>query len=82
MNDTAARWVVRDKIADGRLPRHRPGTISATNGTDEMCDACSAPVSPEEVLIKLSHGGSGRFVFHATCFAIWRAERNKMASLD
>jgi len=47
-----------------------------------MCDACSAPVSPEEVLIKLSHGGSGRFVFHATCFAIWRAERNKMASLD
>lgn len=82
MNDTAVRLVVRDKIADGRLPRIRCGAISATNGTDERCDVCSAPVSSEDVLIKLSHGGSGRFVFHATCFAIWREERDTMISRD
>lgn len=72
------RLVVRDKIAAGRLPRDRAGGISATIGTDERCDACSAPVSSEDVLIKLSHGHSGRFVFHAMCFVIWREERNSM----
>jgi len=76
MNDGAMRRVVRDKIAAGRLPRDRTGVISATNGTDGRCDACSTPVSPEEVLVKLSYGGSCRFVFHAMCFAIWREERD------
>ena len=81
MNDTTVRLVVRDKIADGRLPRNRAGAVSATNGADERCDACSTSVSPEEVLIKLSHLGSGRFVFHTMCFAIWREERNTMTSV-
>lgn len=80
MTDIGVRRVVRDKIADGRLPRHRVGAVSATNGTDERCDACSAPVSPEEVLYQLVHEASGRFVFHAACFAIWRDERNKMTT--
>jgi hypothetical protein len=80
MDNAIVRLVVRDKIAAGRLPRSRFGAVSATNGTDEQCDACSGPVSPEEVLIKLLHSGSGRFVFHTTCFAIWREERNSMTS--
>jgi hypothetical protein len=80
MNDAIVRLVVRDKIANGWLPRDRTGAVSATNGTDERCDACSAAVSPEEVLVRVSHAGSRRFAFHATCFAIWRDERNKMTS--
>lgn len=81
MNDATVRQVVRGKIADGKLPRDRIGAVSATYGADEICDACSASVSPEDVLYKLARAGSGGFVFHATCFAIWRAERNSMTSV-
>jgi hypothetical protein len=69
MSDAAVRRVVRDKIADGRLPGDRTGSVSVTNGTDEICNVCSEPVSLEEVLSRLTHERSGRFVFHATCFA-------------
>ena len=80
MSDAAVRRVVRDKIADGRLPGDRTGSVSATNGTDEICNVCSEPVSLEEVLYRLTHERSGRFVFHTTCFAVCRDERNKMAA--
>ena len=80
MNPVTVRQLVRGKIADGLLPRDRIGSVSATNGTNTACDACSAPVSPEEVLYKIAREGSGGFVFHASCFAIWRTERNSMTS--
>ncbi len=80
MNDATVRQLVRDRIADGRLPRNRGGAISATNGGDERCDACSTPVSPEEVLLKIAHEGFRRIRVHASCFSVWRDERNKMTS--
>ena len=80
MSDATVRRVVRDKIADGRLPGDRTGSVSVTNGTDEICNVCSEPVSLEEVLYRLAHERSGRFVLHTSCFAVWRDERNKMAA--
>jgi hypothetical protein len=80
MDDAIVRRLVRERIVNGRLPRDRTGAVSATNGNDEGCDACSVPVAPDEVLVRVSREGSRRFVFHATCFAIWRDERNKMTS--
>ncbi len=81
MNDAAVHRVVRSKIAQGTLPRDRIGAVSATYGFDEVCDACSASVSPEQVLYKLDRAGSNGFVFHSECFAIWRDERNSMLSV-
>ena len=69
------RRVVRAKIADGHLPRNHLGAVSASNGTDERCNACAAHILSEEVLIRLSQRGLSRFVFHSRCFAIWRDER-------
>ena len=80
MNLTTVRQLVRVKIADGLLPRDRIGSVSATNGTNATCDACAAAVSPEEVLYKIAREGTSGFVFHASCFAIWRTERNSMTS--
>ena len=81
MNDAAVRRVVRSKIVQGTLPRDRIGAVSATYGFDEVCDACSASVSPEQVQYKLDRAGSYGFVFHSACFAIWRDERNSMLSV-
>jgi hypothetical protein len=81
MNDATVRRLVRDKIADGRLPRTPAGAVSATYGNDEKCDACSTRVSDEEVLYKLSLAGFKQIRFHATCFATWRDERRNMTSV-
>ncbi len=81
MNAATVHRVVRAKIAAGRLPRDRIGAVSATYGTDQRCDACSSSVSAEEVVYKIARPDSAGFVFHATCFAIWRHERNSMASV-
>lgn len=35
MNDATVRRVVRDKIADGRLPVDRTGSVSATNAPSQ-----------------------------------------------
>jgi len=80
MSDATLRRVVREKIADGRLPRDHIGAVSATNGTDEICCVCSEPVSPEEVLYRLAVERFGRFVFHTTCLAVWRDERHRMTA--
>ena len=80
MNDATVRQVVRDKLAHGRLPRDRAGAIRATNGTNEICDVCSAAVSPEDVLYKVACEGSRGFGLHASCFAIWREERNSVSA--
>jgi hypothetical protein len=81
MSDAIVRRLVRDKIADGRLPRNPAGAVSAKNGADEKCDACSTPVSHEEVLYKLAQEGFKQIRFHATCFAVWRDERRNMTSV-
>lgn len=75
MNDAVVRRVVRAKIEAGHLPRNPLDAVSASNGTGERCDACATPISSEEVLIRLSQRAVSRFVFHTTCFTIWRDER-------
>ena len=72
MNDAAVRRVVRSKIVQGTLPRDRIGAVSATYGFDEVSDACSASVSPEQLQYKLDRAGSYGFVFHSACFALAR----------
>ena len=81
MNEAAVRLVVGSKIADGILPRDNMGLVSSTYGLDQVCDACSESVSPQQILYKLTRAGSDRFVFHSDCFAIWRAERKSMLSV-
>lgn len=78
MNDATVRQVVRNKIADGTLPRDRVGSVSATYGADQVCDACSGPITPERILYKLNRAGSLVLLFHSECFTIWRDERNRL----
>jgi hypothetical protein len=82
MNEAAVRLVIGSKIADGTLPRDNIGLVSSsTYGLDQVCDACSESVSPQQILYKLTRAGSDGFVFHSGCFAIWRAERKSMLSV-
>jgi hypothetical protein len=77
MDDTL-RQKIQDRIADGRLPNDKIGRVSATYGTGEVCHACSAAVSTEQVLYRLGRLGVRELVFHNACFAIWKTERDRM----
>jgi hypothetical protein len=77
MNDAAVRRVVRSKIAQGTLPRDRIGAVSATYGFDEVCDACSASVSPEQVLYKLT--GQARTESYSTASVLPSGEMSGTA---
>ena len=80
MNGATVRQLVRSKIADRTLPRNRIGSVSATYGAGQACDACSASVPPERILYELARAGSPGLLFHRACFAIWRDERDRAAS--
>jgi hypothetical protein len=81
MIDATARQQVRSRIAEGRLPHDRIGrVVSATYGADEICDACSAAVSAEQVLYRLARADAYHLVFHSACFAIWKVERDHVMS--
>jgi hypothetical protein len=80
MTDAAVRQIVRDKIATGSLPRDHIGAVFARHGANEVCGACSARVTSQQVLYTVSRTGAAGFVFHRECFGIWRDERNKMIS--
>jgi hypothetical protein len=78
MTDADLRLVIRSKITDGMLPRDKVGLVSATYGSHQACDACSASISPLQVMYRLTRTGCEGFVFHSECFAVWRSERNSV----
>ena len=78
MDDAVRRQQIQDRIASGRLPSDKLGRVSATYGTGEACDACSLAVTTEQVLYKLGRLGVQELIFHNTCFAIWKLERDRM----
>jgi len=81
MNDATVRQVVRSKIADGRLPRDRIGKVSASTGLTNYATHALRQSRLKQYCNKLVRAGSDGFVFHATCFTIWRDERNSMTSV-
>jgi hypothetical protein len=66
--------LIRNRLAAGSLPRGALGAVSQTNGSHEVCDGCTQPVSPMEVLYRVYGAGYCRFHFHRSCFSVWRGE--------
>jgi hypothetical protein len=66
--------LIRNKLAEGYLPRGALGAVSQTNGSSEICDACAKHVSPSDVLYRVYGASYRRFHFHRACFSVWRGE--------
>jgi hypothetical protein len=70
------RRLIRNKLADGRLPQNSIPRVWGGAGNGETCDAC------EEIIVKTQFvmegvsttGGKG-IQFHVGCFHMWDAER-------
>ena len=79
MDKPDLRILIRDKLADGRLPHDHIPRMWGGPGNGETCDGCGEIVTKTQMLMEgLSKrsGGEGSGVqFHITCFHLWDVER-------
>ena len=79
MDKPDLRILIRDKLADGRLPHDHIPRMWGGPGNGETCDGCGEIVTKTQMLMEgLSKrsGGEGPGVqFHITCFHLWDVER-------
>ena len=77
MDHDALRLLIRQKLADGRLPHDSIPRIWGGPGAGESCDACDEPVVKTQMIMEgVSASVNGESVqFHVSCFQLWDAER-------
>jgi hypothetical protein len=76
MHDDALRVIIRNKLADGRLPQDNvKWLVRAPNSNGYRCDACSLDVLAQQHLIQGATGLGATFRFHLLCFYLWDEER-------
>lgn len=74
--DTLAA-TVRRKLADGTLPRAEGAKLYGGYGRDHACSACEQTIQPAQVEYECNVGDRV-YRFHSGCYAVWRAERERL----
>ena len=75
MNSVALRQLIRDKLADGRLPRNSIPRVWGGPSSGESCHACAQAIPPVEFIIEGISENGGGIQLHVECFYIWDSER-------
>jgi hypothetical protein len=76
MDEEAVQRLIRDKVADGRLPHDGLTRISARPGHGETCVACEETVTPSQIVVENIGDNRHRpMQFHVLCFYLWTVER-------
>ena len=82
MNSLSLRQLIRDKLADGRLPHDSIPRVWGGPGNGESCHACEM-VIPQTAFIMEGISETGRGIqLHVECFWIWDSERIVDARYD
>jgi hypothetical protein len=73
----ALRLLIRPKRHERHLPHDGIRTVWSTPSDGEMCDACDAILSKDQMLMKGATLDLGRrsLQMHVRCFQIWDHER-------
>ena len=75
MNPVSIRQIVRQKLADRRLPHNSIPRVWGGPANGESCQACEEVISQSEFIIEgISENGRG-IQLHVECFYIWDSER-------
>ena len=78
MDREALRLLIRAKLRGGVLPVNNISRLFGGPGNGEICDACDAVITKEQLGIEgisLAGGGGRPLQIHAGCFQIWDTER-------
>jgi hypothetical protein len=73
--------MIRQKLADGGLPRNGIPRVWGAPGNGEICDACEGIITKDEWVMEGSSlaGGRKALQLHGDCFHLWELARHAMA---
>lgn len=75
MDRPELRSMIRDKLADGRLPHDHIPELWGGPGNGETCDGCGQAVTKTQMVMEGLSTEHGGVHFHVTCFHVWDVER-------
>src|SRR6202045_3437135 len=76
MEQEALRRLIRNKLADGRLPQNSIPRLWGGAGNGETCDACEEVITKTQFVMEgISTTGGLGIQFHVGCLHMWDAER-------
>ena len=85
VNTPALRLLIRQKLADGRLPRSGVAKVWGGPGDGQQCQGCDEVIAQSDFVMEgpvLCGGRSARDVqFHVLCFHVWDDERSAVAQV-
>ena len=77
MSDEVIRQLIRQRINDGRLPRHRLIEVFYGSGVGQECDACSGLIEQDQrMTVRICSEDWRTIRLHDDCFQIWDVERS------
>ena len=80
--DQPISYLIREKLADGRLPHDRFPRIQSGPGNGETCDGCEVPVTRAQMMMESLDARGCWVQFHVGCYYVWVVERQMYGQLD
>jgi hypothetical protein len=71
----ALRQLIREKLADGRLPHDSIPRTWGSPGNDETCVACGLRIGKNQFVMERLDAAFKGIQFHVRCFCYWDTER-------
>jgi hypothetical protein len=75
--DHPIRDLIRERLADGRLPYTPIPRTWGGPGSGETCDGCGKTVTTAQLVIENLDAGGRGVQFHVACFHVWDVERRR-----
>jgi hypothetical protein len=76
MDQEPIRIIIRQKLADGRLPHDSIPRLWGGPGAGEVCDGCDEKIAISVLVMEgISVGGRKPLQLHVQCFYLWDVER-------
>ena len=76
MEKQALRLLIRQKLADGRLPHDSIPRLYGGPSNGETCRACEEVIEkPALIMEGIALGGTAPLQLHVQCFYMWDFER-------
>ena len=83
MEPVSLRVLIRQKLADGRLPRNDTPTVSGAPSAGETCDACDRVIAANQFVMHAASTDLTTRAIHldVECFYFWDAARDAPGAL-
>jgi hypothetical protein len=75
MKFDALRILIREKLADGRLPQNSIPRVWGGAGNNETCVACDLVIGKNQFVMEGVGAAMKAVQFHVECFYLWDSER-------